>query len=90
LFDAVLTECETAIESYEEYIEYYEEEITESCNAEIIKEYQLNIAEHQENIAHNQRLKTEFENFLQANSLSTNERRPIGLETSTGLDIILL
>jgi hypothetical protein len=89
LFDAVLTECETAIASYEEEIEYYEEKIAETCNADTIEEYQLEIADYQENIAHNRSLKTEFETFLQANSLSRYEGRPIGLETTTGLDIIL-
>jgi Uncharacterised conserved protein (DUF2228) len=77
IFDAIVVECEESIENYTEYFLYDSDD-------------------HEGNIAHNKqqlnlykKLKNRIEEFLVDRQLSRNEGRPIGLETSTGLDIVL-
>jgi Uncharacterised conserved protein (DUF2228) len=77
IFDAIVVECEESIENYTEYFLYDDDD-------------------HEGNIAHNKqqlklckKLKNRIEEFSIAHQLSRNEGRPIGLKTSTGLDIVL-
>ncbi len=77
IFDAIVVECEESIENYTEYFLYDDDD-------------------HEGNITHNKqqlnlykKLKNRIEEFLVDRQLSRNEGRPIGLETSTGLDIVL-
>jgi hypothetical protein len=74
IFDALLGECEDSIDCHEEgYLLYCEEQTTYS-------KQQIELCK---------KLKHRVEKFLAINHLSRTEGRPIGLETSTGLDIVL-
>jgi hypothetical protein len=72
IFDALIVDCEYAIDTYEDYLlddsdeAYYKEQI-ETC----------------------QKLINRIEDFLKKNQLSLDDGRSIGLETDTGLDIVL-
>lgn len=74
LFDALIIECEESIESYTEYLLYEDTEADISYYRDKIELYQ--------------KAKDRIEKFLETNQLDRNEGRPIGLETSTGLDIV--
>jgi Uncharacterised conserved protein (DUF2228) len=74
VFDALLGECEESIDCHEEgYLLYGEEQTTYS-------KQQIELCK---------KLKNRVEKFLTKNQLSRIEGRPIGLETSTGLDLVL-
>jgi hypothetical protein len=75
LFDALIVECEESIEGY---IEYLIDEDTEE-----------DIGYYQDKIELYQKVKDRIEKFLEINQLDRNEGRSIGLETSTGLDLVL-
>jgi Uncharacterised conserved protein (DUF2228) len=79
VFDALLGECE---ESIDRLTEYLLDEDTEDDDAS-------NIAYNQQQLELYRQIKSKVEEFLANNRLSRNEVRPIGLETSTGLDIVL-
>jgi Uncharacterised conserved protein (DUF2228) len=74
IFDALISECEDSIDSYEDYL-LDEDEDEDDYYKEQIETYQKTI--------------DRIEEFLEKHQLSRAEGRPIGLETSTGLDIVL-
>jgi hypothetical protein len=73
IFDALIIDCEDSIDCHEDYLRY-EEEMTDHSKQ------QIELCG---------KLKNKVEIFLTAHQLPRNEGRPIGLETSTGLDIVL-
>lgn len=74
VFDALLGECEESIDCHEEgYLLYGEEQTTYS-------KQQIELCK---------KLKNGVKKFLAINQLSRTEGRPIGLENSTGLDLVL-
>jgi hypothetical protein len=75
LFDAVIIECEESIESYTEYL------LEENSEADI--------SYYQDKIELYQKVKDRLEKLLETNQSDRDEGRSIGLETSTGLDIVL-
>jgi hypothetical protein len=75
LFDAVIIECEESIESYTEYL------LDENTEADI--------SYYRDKIELYQKAKDRLEKFLETNQLDRDEGRSIGLETSTGLDLVL-
>jgi hypothetical protein len=76
LFDALIVDCEKVIEDYSDYL--LDEEDDEESATYYRK--QIELGEKAIN-----RIKT----FMSKNQLSLEEGRPLGLETDTGLDIIL-
>ncbi len=75
LFDAVIIECEESIEGYTEYL--------------LDEDAEGDISYYRDKIELYQKAKDRLENFLETNKLDRDEGRSIGLETSTGLDIVL-
>jgi Uncharacterised conserved protein (DUF2228) len=78
VFDALLVQCE---ESIDRLTEYLLDEDTEDDGAE-------NIAYNQKQLELYQKLKNRIEAFLEINRLPRHEFRSLGLETSSGLDVI--
>jgi hypothetical protein len=74
VFDAIIIECEHSIDCHEENMFENDEE-----------DYEY----HQQQIDVCEKLINRIEEFLARNQLSRTEGRPIGLENSTGLDIVL-
>jgi hypothetical protein len=75
LFDAILSECEDCIDSYEYQITL--------CDSE----EEIEVCAERKYLS--QRLKNELEIFLATKLLSRYESRPVGWKTTTGIDIIL-
>jgi Uncharacterised conserved protein (DUF2228) len=73
IFDALIVESQDSIESYEDYL--LDEDDEDGYYQEQIEIYE--------------KLINRIEEFLAKYQLSRNEGRPIGLETSTGLDLVL-
>jgi hypothetical protein len=74
LFDALIIECEDSIDCYEDYL-LDDDNDDDGYYKEKIETYE--------------KLINRIEKFLIKNQLSRNEGRSIGLETDTGLDIVL-
>jgi Uncharacterised conserved protein (DUF2228) len=76
LFDALIEDCKKLIEDYTDYL--LDDEDDEENTA--YNKKQIEICE---------KLIHRIESFLAKNQLSRDEGRPSGLETSTGLDVVL-
>jgi hypothetical protein len=76
LFAALIEDCEKLIEDYTEYLLYDEDDKEEIAHSK----KQIELCE---------KVINRIEAFLAKNQLSLDEGRPIGLETDTGLDIVL-
>ena len=79
IFDAIVVECQESIENHTEYF----------LDGEDVGDSEENIAYNEQQLKLYKKLKDRIEEFSVEHQLSRNEGRPIGLETSTGLDIVL-
>jgi Uncharacterised conserved protein (DUF2228) len=79
VFDALLGEYEESIDRLTEYL--FDEDIEDDDAS--------NIVFNQQQLELYRKIKIRVEEFLAKNQLSRTEGRPIGLETNTGLDLVL-
>jgi hypothetical protein len=82
VFDALIIECEESIARLTEYIIYNNQASKEEDSEEKTAYSKQQLKLYQE-------LKNRLTKFLEINQLSRHEGRAIGLETSTGIDIVL-